>query len=151
MAQPQARIATLFSALMCCALIALPATSEGQTTAPPPPANPSAATAPATAAPETIEVEAPRLFKFETQTTNGTLQKASLEGPVSYADLDLRTDEGVVELRSRIAHEAADICAHLAQLYPVYAAAGTSCVKDAIEDGTIRANRVIRAVRQPTY
>ena len=141
---------TLFPALMCCAVAILPGISVAQNAAPAPsdsaPAGPMAATAP-----ETIEVEAPRLMTFETQPTNGTLQKVSLEEPVSYADLDLRTDEGVAELRSRIAHEAADICVQLAQLYPVYAAAGTSCVKDAVEDATIRANRVITAVREPSY
>jgi UrcA family protein len=100
---------------------------------------------------EVIEVEAPRLLKFETQPTNATLQKMSLEGPVRYDDLDLRTDGGVAELRSRIAQESADICAHLALLYPVYAAAGTSCVKDAIDDANVRANRLITKVRQPSY
>jgi UrcA family protein len=107
--------------------------------------------APSSAAPTTIEVEAPRLLKFETRPTNGTLRNVSLEGPVSYADLDLRTNEGVAELRSRIAHKAADICAHLSELYPVYARAGASCVNDAIETATIRANRLVTQARQASY
>ena len=140
----------LLSALMCCcALMILPNTAGAQN--PVPGTAGAAAPVPASAATETIEVDAPRLFTPGTQRINGSLQKASLEGHVNYADLDLRTDDGVVELRSRIAQKAADICAQLSQLYPVYAASGTSCVKDAIQDGTIRANRVITQVRQPSY
>lgn len=139
-----------FSALMCCcALIILPGTAAAQT--PVPGTTDAAAPVQAAAADETIEVDAPRLFTPGTQRTNGNLQKASLEGHVNYADLDLRKDDGVAELRSRIAQKAADICAQLSQLYPVYAASGTSCVKDAIQDGTVRANRVIAQARQPSY
>ena len=147
MAYLSMRVVTLTMALVSGAAMAFPGISEAQdrTTGVGTPAGTAGDT------PETVEVIAPRLLKFETQPTNGTLQKASLEGPVRYDDLDLRTDDGVVALRDRIANEAADICAHLAQVYPVYAAAGTSCVKDAIEDATIRANRVIQAVRSPSY
>lgn len=150
MVQQRTRTSTLLSTLMyCSALMVLPSTSGAQNSAPA--TGGSGAPVSAAAGTETIEVDAPRLFSFEPQRTNGSLKKASLAGRVSYADLDLRTDEGVVQLRSRIAQEAADICAQLAQVYPVYAATGTSCVKDAIQDGTIRANRVITTAREPTY
>lgn len=161
------RTGTFLSPLICCAVMVLPTMSAAQSGPPgeaystvpaappapvpaPMPATDSTAPASAATAPETIEIQAPRLFKFETQPPNGTLQKASLEGRVSYADLDLRTDDGVAELNSRIAQEAANICAQLAQIYPVYAAAGSSCVKDAIQDGSVRASCVIAEVRQPT-
>jgi len=143
----------LFVTLMCGVLTLIPKMAGAQDTVTPPPS--PAISAPVTGSapepPETIEVFAPRLLKFETQPTNGTLQKVALEGPALYGDLDLRTDAGVVELRSRIRQEAADLCAHLAQIYPVYAAAGTSCVKDAVEDATIRANRVVTQKRESSY
>jgi UrcA family protein len=147
------RAGTLFISLFCgVCLTAFPQISGAQNTTIAPPNSPAVSGAsPAGSSTEVIEVEVPRLLKFETQPTNGTLQKMSLEGPVRYDDLDLRTDGGVAELRSRIAQESADICGHLAQLYPVYAAAGTSCVKDAIDDANVRANRVITRVRQPSY
>jgi len=144
------RAGTLFISLFCGAFF--PQISGAQDTTVAPPNSPAvSAASPADSSTEVIEVDAPRLLKFETQPTNATLQKMSLEGPVRYDDLDLRTDGGVAELRSRIAQESADICAHLAQLYPVYAAAGTSCVKDAIDDANVKANRVVTKVRQPTY
>jgi UrcA family protein len=138
----------LFATLMCGALTVLSQTASAQNTMTGPPPKPGGQ--PVGSSTESIEVFAPRL-KVERQPINGTLQKVSLEGPVRYDDLNLRTDEGVAEFRSRITQEAADICARLAQVYPVYAAVGTSCVKDAIEDATIRANRVITQAREPTY
>jgi len=154
MAHLPTRAGTLFVSLICGAtLTAFPQISGAQDSPVTPPNSPAVSGAsPAGSSPEIIEVDAPRLLKADDYPrTNGSLQKISLEGPVRYGDLDLRTDGGVAELRTRISAEAADICAHLAQLYPVYQAAGATCVKTAIDDANIRANRVIRRVRQPSY
>lgn len=96
---------------------------------------------------ENVEVTAPRIHTDRTQRLNGPLEKISMSTAVPYSDLDLRTREGARELRHRVRDAAWNICMQLADAYPVYQANGTSCYRSAYENGMVRANSAINAVR----
>jgi UrcA family protein len=98
------------------------------------------------APPESVIVEAPR-FRADTSKLNGPWEKVSLSNAVTYADLDLRTRDGAHELHRRVWEAAQNVCAQLADAYPVYEMNGTSCLKTAYENGTVRANAAITSVR----
>jgi UrcA family protein len=96
--------------------------------------------------PESVEVIAPR-FHADSTRLNAPLEKVSLSVAVPYDDLDLRTRQGAGELRWRIRDQARQICASLADAYPVYKANGTSCYKTAVDNGLVRADEVIGDAR----
>jgi UrcA family protein len=93
-----------------------------------------------------IVVTAPH-FHAETSPLNGPIEKVSLSNAVRYDDLDLRTWQGARTLKWRVRMEARNICRTLADAYPVERAVGTSCYKDAVENGTVRADEAIMAAR----
>jgi UrcA family protein len=74
---------------------------------------------------------------------------ASLSRPVRMDDLDLRTDWGARELRSRISYTARTLCRQLDTMYPVSYDGGTSqdCYRDAFAGGMEQAHGAIRAAR----
>jgi UrcA family protein len=75
----------------------------------------------------------------------------STSKPVSYADLDLSTSAGAVELEKRINDTARDICRDLNTLTPraIYRVVGQDCVKSAVDEAMIVANQVIIATMMP--
>ncbi|HEY1615880.1 MAG TPA: UrcA family protein [Rhizomicrobium sp.] len=95
---------------------------------------------------ETVHVTGPH-YRAETTRLNGVLEPVSLSNVVRYDDLNLRSWHGVRTLRRRIRREAWQTCSELAEAYPVYEQPGTSCYKSAVETGLLRANAVIRDVR----
>jgi UrcA family protein len=102
--------------------------------------------------PENIIVTAPRPFTGSENTyLNGPVEKVSMTGSVTYADLDLRTFEGVSTLRQRVRDEAQNICGNLEAVYPVRQAPGTSCYRGAVESGLIQANEAIFNARHYYY
>ncbi|HWA90610.1 MAG TPA: UrcA family protein [Rhizomicrobium sp.] len=100
--------------------------------------------------PETIEVIAPR-FNFERRPVGAPPGRLSLSQAVSYNDLDLRTRSGAHELRMRVRDTAQEVCARLAEEYPVKQAPGTNCYKTALDDAMARADTAIRDARNYTY
>jgi UrcA family protein len=97
---------------------------------------------------EQIEVTAPHFRADNTQRLNGVLQKVSYSNIVHYDDLNLRTRSGARELRLRVRDEAQDVCARLAEAYPVREMQGTSCYKEALENALVRADAAIRDARE---
>jgi UrcA family protein len=95
---------------------------------------------------EEVQVIAP-YYHAESTPLNGPLEKISLSTAVRYDDLDLRTASGARELRWRVRDTARDVCAQLADAYPVYEANGTSCFKTALENAMLRADEAIRDAR----
>ena len=77
--------------------------------------------------------------------------KVSLSVPVRYDDLDLRTYHGARLLRVRVREAARDVCAQLADAYPVYELNGTSCYRTAVQNGLMRANAAIGDARLSYY
>lgn len=74
---------------------------------------------------------------------------ASLSRPVRIDDLDLRTDWGVRELRSRIRYTASTLCRQLDMMYPVSydGDSNRDCYRDAFARGMAQAHDAIRAAR----
>ena len=102
--------------------------------------------------PESVIVTAPRPYMGSENTyLNGPLEKVSMTGTVTYADLDLRTFDGARELRHRVRDTARNICGNLAQFYEVRQAPGTSCYRTAVENGMIQANEAISNARHFYY
>jgi UrcA family protein len=99
---------------------------------------------------DSITVTAPH-FRSDPTRLNGPLEKVSFSRAVRYDDLNLRTRWGARELRMRVRDEAQNICARLAEAYPVRQAPGTSCYKRALDDGLIRADSAIRDAREYSY
>ena len=97
--------------------------------------------------PEAVIVIAPSL-DTESRRLNGPLEKISLSGAVRYDDLNLATRQGARELRWRVRAEARDVCERLSEAYPVHPAPGTSCYKEAADNGLVRAVEAVETVRQ---
>jgi UrcA family protein len=97
-----------------------------------------------------IVVNAPRFQSGETH-LNGPLEKVSTSAEVRYDDLNLRTRRGARELRLRVRDEAQDVCTRIAEAYRVREAPGTSCYKDTLDDGLVRADAAIRDARSRRY
>lgn len=93
--------------------------------------------------PETVQITTPRMTVERTR-LNAPLGRVWLSGEVRYDDLNLRTDQGVDQLRQRVRDEAKDVCTHITEAYPVRKASGTSCYKSAVDDGLVRANAAVR-------
>jgi UrcA family protein len=79
---------------------------------------------------------------------------ASLSRPVRIDDLDLRTEWGVRELRSRISCTASTLCRQLNVMYPATYDGGSDqwprnhdCYRDAFDRGMAQAHGAIRAAR----
>lgn len=102
--------------------------------------------------PESIIVTAPRPHMGSENTPlNGPLEKISMTGAVTYADLDLRSREGARALRQRVRDEASNICGNLEAVYPVRQAPGTSCYRSAVESGLVQADEAISDARHRYY
>lgn len=99
--------------------------------------------------PEELYVYGPRL-RFQNDSNRYSLSqppRASVSEPVSYADLDLRTDWGAQELRRRIVATARDICGTLVGVYPYQMAQTQSCLEATVDDGMVKAHREIDRAR----
>jgi UrcA family protein len=60
-------------------------------------------------------------------------QELRVKGRVYYADLDLATDAGKMELKSRITKVASDVCTELDKLLPARTMEHGNCVRDSVE------------------
>ena len=96
-----------------------------------------------TAAPQTPEVvvEAPHV---QATKEHGT-PALSIVYKINYADLNLGTHSGAVELEKRIKDSATKACAQLEKLYPDLKEPQPSCVKSAVKNAMAQANKAIAA------
>ena len=100
---------------------------------------------------ESVIVTAPR-FHVEGGTRVNTLPESfSLSTQVRYDDLDLRSDRDAHILHLRVRDAARDVCAQVADAFPVHQLAGTSCYRTALRDGLVRADEAITDARMPDY
>jgi UrcA family protein len=67
---------------------------------------------------------------------------------VSYADLNLATHSGAVELEKRVTDSATQACAQLVKLYPDTAEGDPPCVKGAVKNAMTQANKLIAAAEK---
>jgi UrcA family protein len=96
-----------------------------------------------------VEVVAPHVEKTTQPGAMGKKMPAmSIDYKVSYADLNLATHSGAVELEKRIRESAARACEQLAKLYPETTEGNPPCVEGAVKHAMVEANRAIAAAEQ---
>jgi UrcA family protein len=78
------------------------------------------------------------------------LPEISVDYHVDYADLDLTTHSGAMELEKRIKEDAVEACAQLKKLYPssTEGVGKESCVDGAVRKAMEQANKVIAAAEK---
>ncbi|MBV8146372.1 MAG: UrcA family protein [Gammaproteobacteria bacterium] len=78
------------------------------------------------------------------------LPEVSVDYRVRYADLDLSTHSGAVELQKRIKDSAAEACKQLATLYPnsTEGVGKDSCVDGAVNKAMVDANKAIASAEK---
>jgi len=91
-----------------------------------------------------VLVEAPHV---EATTVKGA-PALSIVYKVSYADLNIGTNSGAVELQKRIKDSATQACAQLKKLYPSSVDTDPPCVQAAIKNATAQANKAIAAAEK---
>jgi UrcA family protein len=98
--------------------------------------------------PEVI-VETPHVEKATQSGPMGQRMPAvSIIYKVNYADLNLGTHSGAVELEKRIKDSATKACQQLAKLYPESAEGDTPCVQGAVKGAMTQANKAIAAAEK---
>jgi len=101
--------------------------------------------------PPTVQEEVPVIapaLRGETRPLGAPPGRVSTSTVVHYGDLDLTTRYGARALRMRVRQAAHDVCAQLADVYPVYQLNGTSCYKTAVDDALIRVDEAVSAARR---
>ena len=100
-------------------------------------------------APE-VKIEAARsVQRVGTSTTGAPIELVQLTRRVSYADLDLTTHRGKLDLERRINDTAKAACQQLDTLYPVGTTEqGMTCVKNAADGAMVQAQASIAAAEK---
>lgn len=97
-------------------------------------------------APEVV-VEAPHVV---TTKEKGGRELYSLVYKVNYADLNLATHSGAVELEKRVKDSATKACAQLRKLYPLSEDTNPPCVDTATKNAMMQANQAIVTAEKGT-
>jgi UrcA family protein len=94
-----------------------------------------------------LTVHAPRVFRRPIDGAAGrsNTELVAIAHRVSYAGLDLAMHADVLELRKRIGESARTGCEQLAALSPLANLDTARCVREAVEDATARANKLVAA------
>jgi UrcA family protein len=97
-----------------------------------------------------LTVHAPQVFRRPADGRAGAVEHelVGIEHRVSYAGLDLAMHADVLELRRRIVESAQTGCDQLAALSPLADLDTARCVREAIADAMVRAQRVVAAAMQ---
>jgi UrcA family protein len=97
---------------------------------------------------EVVTVEAARATTVG-QTMHGVpIDEITIRSRVSYADLDLTTASGALELENRIRATAESSCRKLDVKFPAEGSSEAACVKNAVEAAMQEARKVIEARRK---
>ena len=97
---------------------------------------------------EVVTVEAARATKVG-QTVHGVpIDEITIRSRVSYADLDLTTAAGALELENRIRATAESNCRKIKVEFPAEGSSEASCIKDAVDGAMQEARKVIDAKRK---
>jgi UrcA family protein len=91
-----------------------------------------------------VVVEVPHV---EATTVKGA-PALSIVYKVSYADLNIGTNSGAVELQKRVKDSATHACAQLKKLYPNSVEPDPPCVQAAIKNAMAQANKAIAAAEK---
>lgn len=74
-----------------------------------------------------------------------------LSTAVPAGDLDLTTPGGARALRVRVRHAAHAVCGELRDAYPLYQLPGTSCLREALQNGLVKADEAIAEARYQAW
>ncbi len=97
---------------------------------------------------EVVTVEAARATTVG-QTMHGVpIDEITIRSRVSYADLDLTTASGALELENRIRATAESSCKKLDVKFPAEGSSEAACVKNAVDTAMQEARKVIEAKRR---
>jgi UrcA family protein len=97
---------------------------------------------------EVVTVEAARATTVG-QTMHGVpIDEITIRSRVSYADLDLTTASGALELENRIRATAESSCRKIDVQFPAEGSSEAACIKNAVEAAMQEARRVIDAKRK---
>jgi len=98
---------------------------------------------------DVLVVEAPHVERTTQPGPMGMKVPAmSIDYKVNYADLNLATHSGAVELEKRISDAAHKACDQLAKLYPETVQGDPPCVVAAIKNATAEAHKLIAAAEK---
>jgi UrcA family protein len=97
---------------------------------------------------QTQEVVVEATPHVEATNVNGA-PAVSIVHKVNYADLNIGTHSGAVELEKRIKESATEACAQIQKLYPDLKEPHPSCVQAAVKNAMAQANKAIAAAEKP--
>jgi UrcA family protein len=92
---------------------------------------------------EVVTVEAARAVRVEQTPYGVPVQDITIRSRVSYADLDLKTENGVNELAKRIRETARSTCKEMDVKFPVEGHGEEACVKGAIDGAMAQAKKIV--------
>jgi UrcA family protein len=97
---------------------------------------------------EVVTVEAARATTVG-QTMHGVpIDEITIRSRVSYADLDLTTAAGALELENRIRATAESSCRKIDVQFPAEGSSEAACIKNAVDSAMQEARKVIEARRK---
>jgi UrcA family protein len=96
-----------------------------------------------------VVIEAPHVEKTAQRDPMGRpIPAVSIVYKVSYADLNLATHSGAVELEKRVKDTAKQACDQLRKLYPESSEGATPCVDGAIKNAMAQLNKAVAAAEK---
>jgi len=96
---------------------------------------------------EVITVTAPRPHERQRSSIGAPIVNVSLSREVRFDDLDLRSDRGARELRSRVRHTARALCRQLESQYLVTDDDAYPCTSSAVDGAMQQADEAIESAR----
>ena len=92
---------------------------------------------------EVVTVEAARSQKVAQTRYGVPVREITIASRVSYADLDLKTQQGAEELGKRIREAATSSCREMDVKFPVEGYGEADCIKNAVDGAMSQANKII--------
>ena len=96
---------------------------------------------------EVVTVEAARSTLVGQSTYGVPIREIRIQSRVSYADLDLTSASGALQLENRIKETAKVTCERIKVDIPAEGSSQAACVKDAVDGAMKEAQKVIEAKR----
>lgn len=96
---------------------------------------------------EVVTVEAARTTTVGMSSYGVPIREIAIQSHVSYADLDLTSTNGVMELENRIKKTAKSSCRQIEVDIPAKGSTEAKCIKDAIDEAMQEAQKAIAAKR----
>ena len=96
---------------------------------------------------EVVTVEAARSTAVGQSTYGVPIREVTIQSRVSYADLDLTSEYGALQLENRIKDTAKATCEQIKVDIPAEGSSQEACIKDAVDGAMKEAHKAIEAKR----